>query len=661
MKSKTPRTLQKPKTKGGARTSSAPVVGVLRSPLRLTKLHFILVGVLTAAVGYVVYTAFAATGPLANTSFYINPPTNFAANQAKEWRTSRPADAAQLDKIANRPKAFWMGDWTPDSKAVAGDYVTRATAAGKMGVIVSYNIPSRDCGSYSAGGAGSHASYRSWIDGLAAGIGQRKTAVILEPDAVPGWDCLDAAGKQARIDSLKYAVNKLKTTSQALVYIDAGTKAWLNATEAANRLKQVNIAQADGFALNVSNFFATDETTTYGSDVSGRVGGKHFVIDTSRNGLGSNGQWCNPQGRALGESPTTATRSSLVDAYMWIKGPGESDGACNGAPTAGQWWPEYAIGLAQRSTLSAVPAPTPTTPAPSTPAPTPKPNPTPTPAPVPAPTPTPAPAPNPTAPAPTPTPTNPTPIKTGSWDDQQFTYSGKWQVGPGTAKYKGSDHYSNTAQAAATFTFTGTRVSIYGAKDKMHGNLAISIDGQAETIVNTYASKRVDQATLYTSPALAAGAHTIKMRVVGTKSSAATNTYVGIDRIDITATAGTSVDDTAFKYTGSWLIGPGAAKYGGADHYSNAMNAYLTYSFTGSQVRIYGAKDTMHGRMAVSIDGGHETIVDTYAAARSDQTLLFTTPAVNNGAHTVEVRVLGTKTSASSDKFIGIDRIDVVR
>jgi len=77
------------------------------------------------------------------------------------------------------------------------------------------------------------------------------------------------------------------------------------------------------------------------------------VIDTSRNGLGptADNQWCNPAGRALGARPTTATGDPLVDAYLWIKSPGESDGACNGAPAAGVWWADYALGLAQRSAI----------------------------------------------------------------------------------------------------------------------------------------------------------------------------------------------------------------------------------------------------------------------------------------------------------------------
>jgi endoglucanase len=79
------------------------------------------------------------------------------------------------------------------------------------------------------------------------------------------------------------------------------------------------------------------------------VGAGGFVVDTSRNGLGSNGEWCNPTGRALGRPATGDTGAANVHAYLYVKRPGESDGTCNGGPAAGAWWAEYALGLAQRA------------------------------------------------------------------------------------------------------------------------------------------------------------------------------------------------------------------------------------------------------------------------------------------------------------------------
>jgi endoglucanase len=101
----------------------------------------------------------------------------------------------------------------------------------------------------------------------------------------------------------------------------------------------------------------------------GDAGLKHFVIDTSRNGqgrwippadhpAGDPQDWCNPPDRGLGYTPTADTGLALLDAYLWIKIPGESDGQCyrwtSGPldpvrnmedPPAGQWFPEMALEL----------------------------------------------------------------------------------------------------------------------------------------------------------------------------------------------------------------------------------------------------------------------------------------------------------------------------
>ena len=71
----------------------------------------------------------------------------------------------------------------------------------------------------------------------------------------------------------------------------------------------------------------------------------HFVIDTSRNGNGANSEHFNPYGRALGELPTTNTCDEIVDAYLWVKVPGESDGAVNGGPKAGRFSHNLALDL----------------------------------------------------------------------------------------------------------------------------------------------------------------------------------------------------------------------------------------------------------------------------------------------------------------------------
>ena len=274
-------------------------------------------------------------------------PASAAKQQADAWRRTRPADAALMDKIAAQPLAQWMGGWNVDIGRDVSNAVSRITGARALPVFVAYNIPNRDCGQYSAGGAGNADAYKRWIRAFADGISNRKAVVILEPDALAGMSCLNAQKQQERIDLIHDAVRVLKAKGAA-VYIDAGHAKWVNPADMANRLNRAGIAEADGFSLNISNFLGTSVNVAYGMEVSKRVGGKHFVIDTSRNGQNATdaGNWCNPTGQRIGQTPTTRTGNPLVDAFLWIKAPGESDGTCGGGPAAGKWWGEYALGLA---------------------------------------------------------------------------------------------------------------------------------------------------------------------------------------------------------------------------------------------------------------------------------------------------------------------------
>jgi endoglucanase len=274
-------------------------------------------------------------------SFYVDPSSS-AQKQVAAWRVSRPVDAALLQIIADQPVGRWFGDWNTNVQSDVERYVTTVTNAGALPVLVAYNIPNRDCGSYSAGGSLDDDAYRAWVEDFATGIGSREAIVVLEPDAT-ATSCVT----NERLALLGEAVEMFKTKSQAIVYIDAGHENWINAPTMRDRLERANIATADGFALNVSNFYTTEENEAYGEELSELLGHKHFIIDTSRNGNGWNGEWCNPFGRKIGAFPSTDTGNPLVDAWLWVKPPGESDGTCNGGPEAGDWWAEYALDLVE--------------------------------------------------------------------------------------------------------------------------------------------------------------------------------------------------------------------------------------------------------------------------------------------------------------------------
>ena len=294
-------------------------------------------------------TTLSESDPLNGLSFYTDP-NNDAAIQEAAWSTSDPKGALEMEKIAAEPTAEWFGDWNADIYSDSKSYVDAAAASGTTPIMIAYNIPNRDCDGYSSGGANSSEAYKAWINKLASGIGNRKAIIILEPDALSMMDCLSQADQATRSGLINFAIGVLKANDKNIVYVDAGHSGWIGASNMASRLDAAGIAGADGFSLNVSNYYTTADQITYGTAISSLVGNKHFVIDTSRNGLGPNGdEWCNPLGRALGTKPTTDTGNPLADAFLWLKVPGESDGTCNGGPNAGVWWPSYALGLAEKA------------------------------------------------------------------------------------------------------------------------------------------------------------------------------------------------------------------------------------------------------------------------------------------------------------------------
>lgn len=339
--------------------------------LRQSRIVFIALGCLLIPVpGAIAQGTAEATTTLLDgpVSFYVDPNSN-AARQADDWQTERPEDAALMERIAAESQADWFGDWTADPETEIRSRVSQIVAAGAVPVFVFYTIPYRDCGQYSAGGANDPATYRAWVEAAATGIGGRPAVIILEPDALALTDCLTQEQVTERFDLLAFAVQRLEALPQTDVYIDAGNANWLPSGEAASRLDRAGIDQATGFAVNVSNFHTTEASTDYGRAISAAIAsreGTPFVIDTSRNGNGpwesdDPETWCNPPGRALGEAPTTETGDELVDAWLWIKRPGESDGECRGHPPAGQWDPEYALELARNATgKKAPPIATPT-------------------------------------------------------------------------------------------------------------------------------------------------------------------------------------------------------------------------------------------------------------------------------------------------------------
>ncbi|WUB77571.1 glycoside hydrolase family 6 protein [Streptomyces sp. NBC_00576] len=278
-------------------------------------------------------------------------------SQVLDWVGSHrddPRRAVIEAEIADRPAAVWFADFSPSTIAARVRAVTAGAAgAGRVPVLVPYAVPDRDCGGASQGGAPDLGAYDGWIDAFAAGLGSDEVIVILEPDSIALADCLSPGQRTDRFASLARAGRVLKAANpNARVYYDAGHSGWNAPAKQAALLRQAggaSAASSDGVFSNVSNFHRTDDEIAYDREVLDALGGPAglgAVIDTSRNGNGApaDGEWCDPDGRKLGRAPTTNTGEARIDAYLWVKLPGESDG-CKGTP--GTFTASYAYDLAR--------------------------------------------------------------------------------------------------------------------------------------------------------------------------------------------------------------------------------------------------------------------------------------------------------------------------
>ena len=305
-----------------------------------------------AAVAAVVLLRGQSPEPPARGTKIVASDLSKATDAATRAADGSPEQAAAR-YLSEQPTAVWL---TPegDPVDVVGERIAGLAAeardqSARVAVVV-YGLPVRDCGGHSAGGLEGDA-YLEWT--RAIGDALREAAdtspiVILEPDSLAlAPEC---GNVDERVEQLSAAVEALAAES-TWIYVDGGHSNWLAPAEMADLIDRVDRASRGdggrgirGFVTNVSNFEATDDEVDYAHDVASRLDDLHAIIDTGRNGAGSNGEWCNPPGRLVGV-PGGTIGDDVVDTNLWVKPPGESDGDCNGGPAAGQWWPEAAVEL----------------------------------------------------------------------------------------------------------------------------------------------------------------------------------------------------------------------------------------------------------------------------------------------------------------------------
>jgi cellulose 1,4-beta-cellobiosidase len=346
----------------------------------------------------------ADSNPFAGARFYVNPDYTAEVRSAAK---NAPAEAARLRKLGAFSTAVWL-----DSIAKAGTasrYLDEAAALQASGdkspvviVFALYDLPNRDCAAASSAGElsvehdGERRYQTEYVDRIAAQFQSHpavRIAVIVEPDSLANVATnLDqpkcAASQAAYVHSTAYVLRTL-TMPNVSLYLDAAHAGWLGWAHNRDMIERAYASvftaaggqgRVRGFVTNVSNYNTLDggegaklepsdpapDELTYVHKLDETLAreGIHaggFIIDTSRNGRPTPrskwGSWCNVRGAGLGERPR-AEPAPRLDAYYWVKPPGESDGtsdaaaprydaACAGpdstpnAPQAGTFFPAY--------------------------------------------------------------------------------------------------------------------------------------------------------------------------------------------------------------------------------------------------------------------------------------------------------------------------------
>jgi endoglucanase len=240
--------------------------------------------------------------------------------------------SCQVDKLSQVPVGDWIGDWTSDVTGTVRASVERGEADHKMPLLVGYNIPNRDLGQSSAGGAESHQQYLDFVAQFSAGLGDKPAVVVWEPDAVAQAAALAPDEIAARFDLLRQALQMFHDNNpNAVIYLDAGNDAWRSPEQTAELLRQVDggTGLVTNIALNVSNYGTTEANEKYGrkiADVFGRP--LRQLIDVSRNGarVHDRSDFCNNSEARIGQFALSSYRSEADVVTVFVKQPGRSDG-----------------------------------------------------------------------------------------------------------------------------------------------------------------------------------------------------------------------------------------------------------------------------------------------------------------------------------------------
>jgi bacillopeptidase F len=225
----------------------------------------------------------------------------------------------------------------------------------------------------------------------------------------------------------------------------------------------------------------------------------------------------------------------------------------------------------------------------------------------------------------------------------------EWRQVSNANAHGGSYRDEHLAGAEASFPFTGTAVTWYTVTGPSQGLAYVYIDGVLKGSYNQYASS-ANYKVARTFSGLTSSAHTLRIVVRGMKgASAGTGTYVSIDAFGVGGTVTNSPSLDA-----EWRLISASAASGGK--YTNTdLKSTATFVFRGTGVDWYTNTGPDQGKAEIRVDGVLKATVDNYASSRH-YNIRRSVRSLSDAVHTLQIVVLGTKRSASSARFVAVDR-----
>lgn len=125
-------------------------------------------------------------------------------------------------------------------------------------------------------------------------------------------------------------------------------------------------------------------------------------------------------------------------------------------------------------------------------------------------------------------------------------------------------------------------------------------------------------------------------------------------------------NDTAVSVTlNKWTYSAGWVATSGGSHWTDVAGVTATIEVStvnGGSVVLYGVLDTHHAIANVSVDGGAQSIIDSYSATRQVDVVMWVSPALSAGTHTIVITTTntGNPNRTGSDADFVIRGVDVV-